>query len=167
MTSPEDVWTSYCTFVFVTEWFVGTAYLGRRHYGTPPRMMETSEILLLSGVAASRIEWQFFWSRISCTCPTKQPSRNDHFLIARAKTFQDIILGALRKHGHILLTAVCVEQEYQKKRMQEGGRISLPFFQQRLMAYASITDMSPTQDQGCCQQASILWSDPIRKAFSK
>lgn len=28
--------------------------------GTPPRMMETSEILLLSGVAASRIEWQFF-----------------------------------------------------------------------------------------------------------
>lgn len=91
VTSTEDVWTSYCTFVFVPEWFVGTAYLGKRHYGTPPRMMETSEILLLSGVAASRIEWQFFWSRISCTCPTKQPSRNGHFLIARAKTFQDIL----------------------------------------------------------------------------
>jgi len=57
-----------------------------------------------------------------------------------------VILGALRKHGHILLTAVCVEQEYQKKRMQEGGRVSLPFFQQRFMAYASITDMSPTQE---------------------
>ena len=92
-----------------------------------------------------------------------------------SEDFEGAIRGALRKHGHILPAAVCVAQEYQKKYMQEGGRVvhyckqSLRCFRWRFMVYANAClcqSMLQSQichqrrkpgDQGCCQQAFLLW----------
>ncbi len=137
---------------FCSQWFVVTAYLRRRYYVTPSK--NDGNQWNASAERRCRFShWMAILLKPNLLHLPNQTTESQWSLShCSSEDFEGAIRGALRKHGHILLAAVCVAQEYQKKYMQEGGRVvhyckqSLRCFRWRFMVDASITDMSPTQE---------------------